>query len=69
MFPFVLNWAKISFYFLNKMHLKQNQIILNNMTLTKFKKSVKRHKNIYLKSQKQRPDEIKDMAGRNNGKL
>ena len=51
------------------MRYKQNQIILNNMTLTKFKKSVKRHKNIYLKSQKQRPDEIKGVVGRNIGKL
>ena len=38
MFPFVLNWAKISFYFLNKMHFKQNQIIFKNIMLPKFDK-------------------------------
>ena len=31
--------SKISFYFSNKMHFKQNQITLKNTTLPKFKKS------------------------------
>ena len=37
------------------MHFKQNQIILNNMTLPKFEKSVIGHKNIHLKTQRQTP--------------
>ena len=54
-FRFALNWAKIVL-FLKQNAFKQNQIILHNMTLPIFeKKSVQGHKNIHLKTQKQRP--------------
>jgi len=39
------------------MHLKQNQIILNNITLPKFEKKVLLGKITYTFEYKQRPDE------------
>ena len=43
-FRLVLNYAFISFYFASKIHFEQNQIISNNMTLSKFEKCVIGHK-------------------------